>query len=374
MHGIKQIKRYQIGRVYRRDNPVMTKGRFREFYQCDFDIAGEFDLMVPDAEALKVITEILDETQVGNYVIKVNHRQLLDGIFSICGVPEEKFRSICSAVDKLDKTPWDEVRKEMIEQKGLDSEIADKIQVYVRLQGEPRSLLKRILDEKLCESNSIASKALEELALLFDYLDCYGCLEKVVFDLSLARGLDYYTGVIYEGVLTDSSQMGSICGGGRYDRLIGIFSAQPVPSVGFSIGIERIFTILEERASKERDSIRVCPTDVLVCSIEENLLKERMKICSELWKAGIRAELVPRNKVKIVSQLNYANSNNIPFAIVFGSRELQEDTLQCKNLFSGQQESLKRSELITVLRERLRELNENPSLQRKVTQKHQKNK
>jgi len=253
MNRIKQIRRYQIGRVYRRDNPVMTKGRFREFYQCDFDIAGEYDLMVPDSETVSIMVEILNSVNVGTFEIKINHRKLLDSIFAICGVPEEKFRSICSAVDKLDKTPWEEVRKEMIELKGLTPEIADKVWSFVQLKGPPKVLLNQIISEKKMESNPIAVKALEEMKLLFEYLECYDALDKIIFDLSLARGLDYYTGLIYEAVLTGKETgVGSIAAGGRYDNLVGIFGSTTIPAVGVSIGIERIFTILEQRAKKKQ--------------------------------------------------------------------------------------------------------------------------
>lgn len=133
---IGNLKRYHIAKVYRRDNPSVQKGRMREFYQCDFDIAGKsYDLMVPDAEALKVMSEILSTLPVGPFLIKVNHRMLLDGMFEVCGVPADKTRAISSAVDKLDKAPWGEVKKEMVEEKGLDGSVADKIGDYVKLKG-----------------------------------------------------------------------------------------------------------------------------------------------------------------------------------------------------------------------------------------------
>lgn len=351
MNRIKQIKRYQIGRVYRRDNPVMTKGRYREFYQCDFDIAGEYDTMVPDSEALKVITEILDAVAVGNYVIKVNHRKLLDGIFAICGVPEDKFRAICSSVDKLDKTPWDEVRKEMVEIKHLDPQVADKIQTFVSLNGNPKVLLKKIVDEKMCEGNEQATKALAEMELLFDYLDCYGVLDKVLFDLSLARGLDYYTGVIYEGILTDANQVGSICGGGRYDNLVGIFG-ESVPCVGFSIGIERLFAIMEARAEKAKD-VRATETEVFVASIDKELLKERMKLAAELWKAGVKAEFTLKANPKIQQQLTYANTQGVPLAIIFGKNELQKGSLMLKDLKNATQTEIQRANVVEEIKSRL---------------------
>ncbi|NXE02797.1 SYHC protein, partial [Chaetorhynchus papuensis] len=135
MNKITNIKRYHIAKVYRRDNPAMTRGRYREFYQCDFDIAGQFDPMIPDAECLKIVHEILSDLQLGDFVIKVNDRRILDGMFAVCGVPDSKFRTICSSVDKLDKVPWEEVRSEMVGEKGLSPEAADRIGEYVQLHG-----------------------------------------------------------------------------------------------------------------------------------------------------------------------------------------------------------------------------------------------
>lgn len=221
------IKRYQIAKVYRRDQPAMTKGRMREFYQCDFDIAGKYDPMLPDAEIIRIICEVFGELGwEGKYSIKINHRKILDGIFSICGVPQEKLRSISSAIDKLDKTPWELVRREMTVEKGLDEAIADRIGVYVKRKGghslgkklgegqdgdkqdgstlDAETLLKELQADAAMTANETAAAGLEDMSLLFTYLKAFGVLDKLSFDLSLARGLDYYTGIIYE-VITEGS-------------------------------------------------------------------------------------------------------------------------------------------------------------------------
>merc|ERR1719277_1811173 len=135
MNKISNIKRYHIAKVYRRDNPSIARGRLREFYQCDFDIAGAYDAMIPDAECVKIVKEILTSLEVGKFVVKVNHRQILDGIFEVCGVSTDMFRTICSSVDKLDKASWEEVKKEMVEEKNLDEAAADKIGEFVKLSG-----------------------------------------------------------------------------------------------------------------------------------------------------------------------------------------------------------------------------------------------
>lgn len=193
---IRAMKRYAVAKVFRRDQPAMTKGRMREFYQCDFDIAGEYDRMVPDAEIIHVINEVFDSLGWrGQYTIKLNHRKILDGIFQACGVPEDKIRTISSAVDKLDKLPWADVRKEMTEEKGLSGDVADRIGEWVVLSGK-RDLLEKMQKDETLAANASMKEGMEDLDTLFTYLEWFGAMDTVSFELSLARGLDYYTGVM----------------------------------------------------------------------------------------------------------------------------------------------------------------------------------
>lgn len=166
----------------------------------DFDIAGQYDPMIPDVECIRIVTEALEALDLGPYVIKLNHRLILDGIFAACGIPPSKFRSICSTVDKLDKNSWEEVKKEMVEEKGLDEHIADKVGKYVSLSGGVE-LINELRKDKHLMNQSAAAQGLNAMDLLLKYCGMYKILDKVKFDLSLARGLDYYTGVIYEAVL-----------------------------------------------------------------------------------------------------------------------------------------------------------------------------
>jgi len=138
MDNIPSVKRYHLAKVYRRDQPAVAKGRMREFFQCDFDIAGDYDPMIPDAEIIRIIDEVFNELKIGEFTIKMNHRKILDGMFQVCGVPNEKMRSISSAVDKLDKLPWEQVKQEMVDVKGLDEAVADRIHDYVQLKGISR--------------------------------------------------------------------------------------------------------------------------------------------------------------------------------------------------------------------------------------------
>jgi histidyl-tRNA synthetase len=333
-----QIKRYHIAKVYRRDNPAMNRGRFREFHQCDYDVAGTYGSMIPDADVIKVLTEILDSLQIGKYVVKLNHRRLLDAMMAACGVPSTKFRAICSAIDKLDKESWEDVRDEMISQKGLDADVADRIgtfvradSAYVKCKHDPMQVLAMLqaAPEFQLSSNSAADAArvaFEELAILFRYLAALGALPKVHFDMSLARGLDYYTGVIYEAMLTETDRVGSIAAGGRYDGLVGRFSGQDVPAVGVSIGIERILAIMEEqeRARNAGGKIRATSTEVLVASVGSGMLEARMSLCAELWAAGLKAEFVYKENPKLPAQLAVADEAQIPLAVIFGSSEIEK--------------------------------------------------
>lgn len=298
MKNVQSIKRYHIAKVYRRDQPAMKKGRMREFYQCDFDIAGTYDPMLPDAEIVRITTEVFEGLGwKGEYTMKINHRKILDGIFQVCGVPEEKIRSISSAVDKLDKMPWVDVRKEMTEEKGLAPDVADKIGEYVVLKGQKDLLARLMADEQLMANESMKA-GLADMELLFTYLEAFQAIDNISFDLSLARGLDYYTGVIWEVVtegsapLADTSAatvtppkpskkpakagaefdedrsedpsvgVGSVAAGGRYDNLVGMFSGKgskgQIPCVGISFGVDRIFSIIKARMEREKkeDSIR----------------------------------------------------------------------------------------------------------------------
>eukprot|EP00096_Caligus_rogercresseyi_P008035 TRINITY_DN2630_c0_g1_i2.p1 TRINITY_DN2630_c0_g1~~TRINITY_DN2630_c0_g1_i2.p1 ORF type:complete len:519 (+),score=168.31 TRINITY_DN2630_c0_g1_i2:316-1872(+) len=364
MNKIMNIKRYQISKVYRRDNPSMTRGRFREFYQCDLDIAGQYDPMLPDAECVKIMCEILEDLDIGNFIIKVNHRLILDGIFEVCGVDPSMFRTICSSVDKLDKSPWEEVRKEMVEEKHLDESSADKIGEFVRMSGKSELIDKLRESTNLSDSKS-ASDGLEQMKLLLHYADIYKCLGRVVFDLSLARGLDYYTGIIYEAVLDnrnekgeDIYQVGSVAGGGRYDKLVGMFDPRKrdVPCVGMSIGIERLFTIMEAKVLKEKSRIRTVETEVLVASAQKNLMEERMRLCQELWDGGIKTEHSYKKNPKMLNQLQYCEENEIPFAIVIGESELQKGVVKLREISSREETEVNRSELLATLKERLSKL------------------
>ena len=345
-HNLSSLKRFHIGKVYRRDNPQMSKGRFREFFQCDFDIAGgNYGTMIPDAEIIKIVVEILTQLPIGKFNIKINHRVLLDSIVEISGINNDKYRLVCSSIDKLDKEPWDKVKTELIEVKGISEEQAEKLKTFVVLKDKPKILLDKLMTIKELTDNEKGKKALDEMSILIDYLQILDVEKYCTFDLSLARGLDYYTGLIYETVLTETDEVGSISGGGRFDNLIGMFSGKQIPAVGVSIGIERIFNILEKHY-KDDDNLRSIYTEVLVCAAGKDLTKERFKIVNELWDNGIKAEILYYENPRMDKQLDYGLKNKIPFLIFIGENELKENKIKIKCLANSQELLIDREKMI----------------------------
>ncbi|KAK4111944.1 histidyl-tRNA synthetase [Canariomyces notabilis] len=374
---VTQIKRYHIAKVYRRDQPAVKKGRMREF--------GVYDPMIPDAEIIRIINEVFDSLGwQGKYTIKLNSRKILDGIFQVCGVPDSLIRPISSAVDKLDKMPWADVRKEMVDEKGLAPEAADKIGQYVVLKGQ-RDLLEKLQKDEALAANPSMQQGFADMDLLFTYLENFGALHTVSFDLSLARGLDYYTGVIYEVVTEGSAPavsaadgaaekaakkkgvkpgdpdedrsddptvgIGSVAAGGRYDNLVGMFSGKTqVPCVGISFGIDRIFSIIQASQKKKERRNEV---DVFVMAFGggkdfTGLLKERSQICSRLWDAGIKAEFLYKVKPKLQNQFKAAETNGVPFALILGEDELAQGKARLKEMGLPEDHPLKEGELISL--------------------------
>ncbi|XP_074958440.1 histidine--tRNA ligase, cytoplasmic-like isoform X6 [Phalacrocorax aristotelis] len=328
----------------------------------DFDIAGQCDPMIPDAECLKIVHEILSDLQLGDFLIKVNDRRILNGVFAICGVPESKFITTCSTVDKLDKVPWEEVKSEMVEEKGLSPEAADYIGEYVQLHGG-LDLVERLLQDPKLSQNKLAKEGLGDMKLLFEYLTLFGITGQISFDLSLARGLDYYTGVIFEAVLLQQENdhveepvsVGSVAGGGRYDGLVGMFDpkGRKVPCVGVSIGIERIFSILEQRVKASGEKVRTTETQVLVATPQKHLLAARLKLISELWDAGIKAEMLYKKDPKLLKQLQYCEDTGIPLAAIVGEQELTDGVVKLRDVARREEVDIPREKLVDEIRRRL---------------------
>ncbi len=375
MNGIEKMKRYHIAKVYRRDQPAMTKGRMREFYQCDFDVAGEYDSMVPDAEMLKIMVDGLTQLGINKFKIKLNNRKILDGIFKVCGVKDKDVRRVSSAVDKLDKLPWADVKKEMCEEKNQPEEVADLIGQYVKLSGPIRDLLAKLKADDKLMSNESANEGISEIEAMADYLEAFKIDNYISFDMSLARGLDYYTGVIYECVTEQSAPpkdaaekkakakhhkskgdedaseyvgVGSIAAGGRYDNLVGMFlgtnskgkKAKSIPCVGVSFGVERIFSLIKQRSELVK-KVRPVSTQVFVMAFGggkdwNGLLPERMAIAAKLWDAGIETEYMYKKKVNPRKQFDAAEKVGCPLAVILGKQEFADGKIRVKELGTGQ--------------------------------------
>ncbi|KAF8725891.1 hypothetical protein HU200_020458 [Digitaria exilis] len=349
MNNISALKRYQIAKVYRRDNP--SKGRYREFYQCDFDIAGVYEPMEPDFEVIKVLTELLNQLDIGTYEIKLNHRKMLDGMLEICGVPPQKFRTVCSSIDKLDKQTFEQVKKELVDEKGISNETADEIGTLVKTRGPPLEVLLELRKEgSKFMQNEGSVVALNELEILFKALEKANALDRIVFDLSLARGLDYYTGVIYEAVFKGATQVGSIAAGGRYDNLVGMFSGKQIPAVGVSLGIERVFAIMEQQEKECNEMIRATETEVLVSILGKDLTLAA-ELVSELWSAGIKAEFKLTTRVQ--NHIKYALQSGIPWMVLVGESELQKGSVKLKDVKANQEEEVDRKVFVQELKKRL---------------------
>lgn len=327
-HNIQSMKRYHIAKVYRRDNPAMTRGRYREFYQCDYDSAGDTMSRLPDAECLQIMSSIMRSLAVGEFQIKTSHRGLLDGFFEIAGVSEDKIRAISSAIDKLDKSPWSEVEAEMME-KGLDATTCAKIQTYVTIRGPMAVVLQQLQQDLPLMQSTRAVAAIHDLQEIMGYTDSMGCTGDIVLDLSLARGLDYYTGIIYECVLT-KGDIGSVCAGGRYDNLIGQFAGSRIPAVGFSIGVDRLMSACQKQ--------HFSPTDVMMVYREPQHITPMLNLAATLRLKGIRVSTeydayLRNNQLK--RHIRRAVEAAIPFMILVGERD---DCLILKNISANTQQ------------------------------------
>ncbi|KAL6121080.1 histidine--tRNA [Nucleospora cyclopteri] len=363
---ISRIRKYQIGSVFRRDNP--SKGRLREFSQADFDFCGTNIAMSYDAEMLSMISEILLEItntfDLGEFVLKVNDRRIINGYLELANIKEELKMDICSTIDKMNKLSENEIKKEM-EEKGLKSDQIDFL--YRKVMNKKFGFLetieylkKLLVSEKLSKMNindqnavpnqfintnslSEFETACDEFLLLFDYCNAFGV--KVELDLTLARGLSYYTGLIVEGSFIDA-EVGSICGGGRYDNLCKSISDFSVPCVGFSIGVTRIMlAILAKEDKREFD----WGYQVFVGSAYGVMLEERMRILKEVQQE-FNAETMTGERMKFKSQLDYAYKNSFKVCLFTGETEKKEGKLIFYDLIRDERREILRSELMEELR------------------------
>lgn len=327
------FKRYQIQPVWRADRP--QKGRYREFYQCDADIIGSESLL-NEVELMEIISEVFQKLNLG-ITIKFNNRKILLAIAQYIG-KEEQLTDITVAIDKLDKIGYDNVVKELVETKGFSQEEIDKLSPVLKLSGSNEDKLQQL---KNILSGEIAEKGIEETEYVLSRCKDLG-LENIDLDLTLARGLNYYTGAIVE-VKAKDVQIGSICGGGRYDNLTGIFGKAGLSGVGISFGADRIYDCLEQ-LNLYPEELK-SQTDVLFVNFGENESLFAQKIAKQLRNGGFKTEVYPDN-AKLKKQMNYANDKQIKFVILAGEEEINQNKVTLKNMQSGEQSMLSVEEIV----------------------------
>ncbi|MCT4673651.1 MAG: histidine--tRNA ligase [Prolixibacteraceae bacterium] len=332
------FKRFQIQPVWRADRP--QRGRYREFFQCDVDVVGS-DSLMNEVELIQIVDEVYRRLGIRT-VIKLNNRKVLAGIAETIGAADRMI-DITVAIDKLDKIGLENVNKELIE-KGISSESVDKLQPILKLSGSNQEKLSQI--EEVISNSEVGMKGVEELREIFDYLTMFDLDVEVELDLTLARGLNYYTGAIFE-VKAKDAVMGSITGGGRYDDLTGIFGLKDVSGVGISFGADRIYDVLESLDLFPKDSLT--STKVLFVNFGKTEEKYCLPILASLRKEGVACEIFG-NSAKMKKQMSYANSKNIPFVALVGESEMAEGKVTLKDMESGEQKLVNVEELIAALK------------------------
>lgn len=335
------FKRYQIQPVWRADRP--QKGRYREFYQCDADIVGS-DALLNEAELVQMVNDVFKKLGI-KVAVKINNRKILAGIASYIGNPEA-ITDITVAIDKLDKIGIEQVNNELLA-KGIDQNAVDKLQPVLFMQGSSREKLQQMA--QLIGDNETGAKGISEMQTLFDYLESMHLDLNFELDLTLARGLNYYTGAIFEVKATEV-QMGSICGGGRYDDLTGIFGMPGVSGVGISFGADRIYDVMKEKNLFPEKS----ESSTAVLFVNFGLVEERhcLPLLADLRKAGINAEIYPEAD-KMKKQMKYADQKKITFVVLAGETEIQTGRLTVKNMLTGEQSDVKTEQLKAYFLEKL---------------------
>lgn len=327
------FKRYQIQPVWRADRP--QKGRYREFYQCDVDVIGSKSLL-NELELVQIVDQVFGKMGV-RVCIKINNRKILAGLAEVCGAPD-KLVDITVAIDKIDKIGLDAVKEELSE-KGLTPEAIAVIEPVLLLSGSNEEKIEKMAS--LLESSQVGMKGVEEIRTLFALISNADIKQQVEIDLSLARGLNYYTGAIFEVKALDF-QIGSICGGGRYDDLTGIFGLPGMSGVGISFGADRIFDVLT--------GLNLFPAEsgegakILFTNMGDKEVSYVLPIAAALRAEGIACEVYPDNK-KLKNQFEYADRKRIPYLAIVGDSEVSEGTVTIKNLATGEQRKVQSSEV-----------------------------
>ena len=330
------FRRYQIGKVYRAERP--QRGRFREFYQCDIDVIGDGDLSLSnDAEMPSIIYSIFKELDFGKFIIKINNRKVLGGFFESLGL-QDKIIDVLRIVDKIDKIGKDNV-KEMLVDLGVNDSSINSIIEFVNTKENVISYL-----ESLNIDNETFIKGLEEIRLVYKYMVAFGIPEDCfMIDLSIARGLDYYTGTVYETFLIDYPELGSVCSGGRYDNLAEYYTNKTLPGVGISIGLTRLFYVLNDCKLLKENGQKSISKVIVLPMIDD--LSYPIKVATILREKGINTEIYLEDK-SFKKKLNYANKQNIPYVIIIGEDEVNQGKVTFKNMETGEQKLVDVDDLV----------------------------
>lgn len=335
------FKRYQIGKVYRGEKP--QRGRYREFYQCDIDIIGDGELSIMnDAEIPAVIYNTFKELGFDDFTICINNRKILNGLFASLGL-ENKSTEILRIIDKIEKIGKEETKKELLEY--CEEKQADTIMKFILIEGNNDNKVQEL--EKLGIQNPVFAEGLEELKQVIKFIKIFGVSDDYYkIDLTIARGLDYYTGTVYETFLNKYKKMGSVCSGGRYDNLTEYYTERKMPGVGISIGLTRLFFQLMDNniISAEGQSI----SDALVISMTDNY-DMCVEVAAKLRENGINVQVNLENQ-KIAKKFKYANNLNVKYVIIIGEDEIKNNLVALKNMETGEQQTLKLEEAIILIK------------------------
>ena len=338
------FRRYQIGKVWRGERA--QRGRFREFYQADIDIIGDGALdILNEAEIPAIIYDTFTRLGLHRFRIRVNNRKVLNGFFAILGLSEQA-GDVLRTIDKLDKIGADKVRALLTDTCGITAEQADEILRFIACPGTSADKLAFL--EQYRGRNETFDTGLDELRTVVGYLPAFGVPEEnFELDLTIARGLDYYTGTVYETVLLDHPEVGSICSGGRYDDLAGYYTNKSLPGVGISIGLTRLFYILQEQ-NMISDAVLTAPADVLILPMTDDL-SAAVSLASMLRAGGLRVQLYSEKK-KFKAKIGYADKLGIPFVIFLGEDEIAQNVCALKNMDTGEQEAVTQAAALETIR------------------------
>ena len=337
------FKRYQIGKVWRYGD--VAKGRYREFWTADVDIVGS-DSMLADAEIIACTIDVFSSLGFEDFVVRLNNRKVLNALIKYVGVELDRAIDVLRTIDKLDKIGREGVREEL-KQKGISEDIINRIMDLISIRGEPEEVLAKL--KEMLKGVGEGEEGIRELEEILHYLEEMGVKSRIKIDLSLARGLDYYTGPIFE--VSAGDKIGSLAGGGRYDDMIGLFAGRKIPAVGVGIGVDRIIDVMKERGMISEKYKRM----VLVAYVNEKHIDKALQIAQLLRRNRIPT-IIDLRKRNLKRQLKYANVLNIPFVVIIGAKELEQGVVKLRDMMERAEEDIEISQLPSVLKKKLEQI------------------